>query len=210
MTARRGGRRPRRLLRRLGLAATLGVMVLRVAACETGTDGGRSADGPLQVADAPHGWALAVPPGDVWTDGMETLRFSTDEVVTIDAVELVTDRVGLELVGVQLAGDERAQGSTQFHPTFPPDDEALGPLMPAVGATIDPSPGPSMGSWQLLLGLRLTGAERVVRRGIRIDYSVAGVGYRAVIPAMLAVCPAEAIGPDCEQPAPDDAARTGG
>lgn len=192
-------------MRSVAVAVAAVALLGATAGCAPATDPPRG-DGPLQVADAPHGWALAVPPGAVWTDGMETLRFDTTEPVTIDAIELETDGPSLELVGVRLAGDDREHGSTQFHPTFPPEDEALGPLIPAIGATVEPSPGPVMGSWQLLLGLRLTGSERVVRRGIRIDYSVGGVAYREVIPAMLAVCPSDQVEPDCEQPSPEDAA----
>ena len=151
--------------------------------------GSHPGDGPLRVPENVHGWAISVPVGEPFTDGFEALYFDTTSDVRIDAVDIVPGDIGLEVVGVRMAGNDRAAGLVQYFPTFPPESDELGPLLDPIGATFPPVPGEIMPHWELLIGLRLTSEERVGRQGLAISYSVDGVAYRETLPAFLAVCP---------------------
>jgi hypothetical protein len=164
------------------VAAAAGTVLLTVDDPDGGTH--RIPGGPLR--DAPiHGWAMTLPEGDVFTDGLESLVITGGRPAVLDSVELVGSD-GLEIVGVMLAGPERAINSN-YYPDFPPADPKLDPklVIPAEGATLRPH---EEAGWELLLGLKVTKPGPLFREGVRINYTVDGVRYSRVLPEQLAIC----------------------
>ncbi|NYG55952.1 hypothetical protein [Nocardioides perillae] len=136
-----------------------------------------------------HGWAIAVEPGAPFTDGFEVLQLVGDGAVTITDVDLV-GADGLRVVGARVAGDERRFASIQFMSSFPPsrarDRRELGTLLPAVGATLDPTENEN--GWELLIGIEADEDGVFVRDGIRVEYVSGGETYQQTFPAALTVC----------------------
>lgn len=138
-----------------------------------------------------HAWATERHVGERFTDGMEVLSFRGEHEAMIDSVQLVGAK-GLRVVGVRLAGPERGIGSIQVM-AWPPRDPELetSSIMPAIGVPLKPKK--SGASYELLLGLEVTdeGSGYLVRKGVRVDYTVDGTHYSQYLPAALGVCTLE-------------------
>lgn len=146
-------------------------------------------DGPMVVPN-PHGLSYTQPRGKVFTDGLEILWTTGDEVAVIESVELVGSR-GIELVGAMVAPPPRAYGSESIIKSWPPVADRLfdaSTLVDAVGAEIGPGRGSGGYGWELLVGLKAVEEGVLFRKGIRITYTVDGDRYEAVLPAELTIC----------------------
>lgn len=128
--------------------------------------------------------------GRVMTDGLEALILHGDSPAVIESVEAVGE--GFETLGFLLAGPDRngRGGNIESFEEFPPKKRSLGPLVPAVGATLLPTrKDPLHPSYELLAGMRITSDEVGLREGIRLTYRVDGKLYEEWIQAKIVLCP---------------------
>lgn len=119
----------------------------------------------------------------------------------IESVELVGDD-RLELVGLSLSPPGgRSIGAVQFMPGFPPQDHEIHRIVPAVGTTISPIEVDPQG-WELLVGMRATTDDYLVRDGLQVTDTVGNQRYSQLLPATLAVCASPRHEVDGECPLP--------
>lgn len=159
--------------------------------------------GPIRRTD-PHVWSTVERTGSTFTDGMEVLYLTGVKPATLTSVELVGAE-GLELVGVKLASPDRGFGSIQ-RMDWPPRDPDLpqDSVLPVKGTEITPiDPKDNTGTWELLIGIRVTGKGYLVRKAVRVNYTVGGEEYSRVQPAGLAVCTSRRLLVDGECPLPE-------
>jgi hypothetical protein len=182
---------------RAGLAAVMLALLIAVVAWRTWGPAGRLGnpgvrdDGPIDVPNA-HGLAITKPVGKEFTDGLEILRTTGNELAVIESVELVGSR-GIEMVGAMIAPPPRAYGAESIINSWPPVRDQLfdeDTLVDAVGAEIRSDDW----GWELLVGVKAVEEGVVFRKGIRITYTVDGDLYEVVLPAELTIC----TGPEYE------------
>jgi hypothetical protein len=144
-------------------------------------------DGPLQIPNA-HGWTHVTRVGARFTDGLETLEFTTQQPVTITSVRSIGGEPGLRQVGAYVRRVRRG-GIAMSDRHFPPLNPQMGGGREAAGSTLVTLQGEkSINSWQLVLGYELSQPGRWRREAVEINYSVGGTSYRAQFPAEIAVC----------------------
>lgn len=135
-------------------------------------------NGPFGHADSSYGSSYGVAQGAVFTDGMHVLQNLGDRPVRLIGVRFEDGEPGLELIGAEVAGLERAIGSYQRLPSYPPvqdpPDVDLGPLVALEGFVIPPGGEYATKGVELLLGIRKTVAGRATRRALLITYEVDG------------------------------------
>lgn len=160
-----------------------------------------TAAGPAGKPDPRPTGAVSIPPpafsslgekhGSAFTDGLTVFSLHGDKKATVTAVR--PDPVaGLELLGVQVADGTREIAAIQFTRSWPPVDPDLPPS--SIGELPAQTPLSAEGAdgLELLIGYRVTGRGRLVRKGVWVDYTAGGKDYSAYLPSGLAVC----VGPD--------------
>lgn len=149
-----------------------------------------STGGPLPTPDD-HGYGgLHVAENEAFSDVFEILVNEGDDPVRITSVELVDTPRQLKLVGAMIGGERSENG--QLDPQFPPANPALGRLVPAEGAVLEPvkmqeAEGAFPG-YVLAVGLEATEPGKWVRGGYRVNYEVAGRPYKLEVVAEITVC----------------------
>ncbi|GGK61116.1 hypothetical protein [Ornithinimicrobium pekingense] len=161
--------------------------------------GAASTDGPLPT---PHdhgygGFHVAV--GEPVTDTFEVLLNHGDKPARITSVELVDTPRQLRLVDALIGGGRTE--SHQFEPQFPPTHDALGPLVPAEGAVLQPekaqeAEGGALTGYLLVMGLEVTQPGKWVRGGYRVAYEVEGRPYSLEVVAEVTLCTDDFLEPD--------------
>lgn len=149
-------------------------------------EGRTRTDGPIALPYE-HGWALAVPVGDSFTDGFEVLHVKPGSSITIDDVRLVGDVDGLRLMGAQLGYLDREAAPNQYFRAYPPRTGPGVRVLDAIGATVTGS-ADGGDRPELLVGIELVEEGAFERTGILIAYTSDGQEYQATLPAHLIVC----------------------
>lgn len=150
-----------------------------------------SSDGPLPTPHD-HGYGgFHVVVGEPVTDKFEVLFNRGDKPARITSVELVDTPRQLRMVDA-LIGGQRTENH-QFEPQFPPTHTALGPLVPAEGAVLQPekvqeAEGVAQPGYVLVMGLEATEPGKWVRGGYRVNYEVDGRPYKLEVVAEVTVC----------------------
>jgi hypothetical protein len=120
---------------------------------------------------------------------MESLELRGNAPATIDSIELEGDSV-FATVGVLLAGPHRTNGRTQRFERYPPTADALGDIVPAAGAVLQPATSSGgTGDYELLIGTRVTADSIGMRRGIWIKYHIGHDYYSERLLARVIFCP---------------------
>ncbi len=153
--------------------------------------GGSGDGGPFGVQGAAYGWSTGVAINDVFTDGLTVLQNQLDRPVRIVDVRMESGEPGLELVGVKIAGLERAIGAHQLLPGFPPEDASLGPLADPSGYMMPSDDQHATKGVELLLGIRKVVPGRATRTAVLVTYEIDGQRDVARIASTLAVCEPE-------------------
>lgn len=156
--------------------------------------GAASTDGPLAAIED-HGYGgFHVEVGEPVTDKFDVLLNRGDRPARITSVELIDTPVQLRLVD-GLVG-ERTENQ-QYEPQFPPKHPALGPLVPAEGAVLEPeAQGVPLTGYVLVMGLEATEPGKWVRGGYRVNYEVDGRPYKLEVVAEVTVCTDDFLEPD--------------
>lgn len=162
--------------------------ILPLAGC-TGV-GAASTDGPLPTPEE-HGYGgLHVTEDQPFSDVFEVLVNEGDEPVRITSVELVDSPRQLRLVGAMVGG-ERSENH-QLDAQFPPAIPALGRLIPAEGAVLEPvevqEAEGALPGYVLAIGMEATEPGKWVRGGYRVNYEVDGRPYKLEVAAEVTVC----------------------
>lgn len=151
-------------------------------------------NGPFGHTDSSYGWSIGVSKGEVFTDGFHVLQNLGDRPVRLIRVEFEDGEPGLEMVGAKVAGLDRAIGSYQMLPSFPPVNQPpeveLGPLSPLEGYVIPPGGEYRTHGVELLLGVRKTVDGRATRKALLITYEVDGKRSVARMAGELVTCEA--------------------
>jgi hypothetical protein len=180
-----------RRLQAAGLAAAVASVLAAGITRATGDD---YDNGPFGHTDSSYGWSIGAGKGDVFTDGMHVLQNLGDRPVRLVSVAFEDGEPGLELVGAKVAGLDRAIGSYQMLPSFPPvsspPDVDLGPLKDLAGYVIPAGGEYRTHGVELLLGVRKDVDGRASRRALLITYEVDGERAVARMVGELVVCPA--------------------
>lgn len=167
----------------------IGVVSLLLALPSVTTLVGDSArvrsDGPMGVPNQ-HGYALSLPVGAEFTDGMELLRLDGGRDAVIEDVQLV-GADGLELLGAKVTPPPRGLAAISTFRSWPPRHRLLDEtkFVDAIGATV---PARTSRPWELLIGLRVTRAGHAIRRAVAVTYRVGDERHRVEFPAKIKVC----------------------
>lgn len=153
-------------------------------------------NGPFgALGGAASGWSTGVAPGTTFTDGSLVLQNHTSEALTLINARFAHGAPGLEQVGAKVAGIDRAIGSYQMLPSFPPSnrppDVVLGLLADLEGYVI-----PAGGEYvthgvEVLFGIKKVSPGRATRRAVLVTYEIDGRRAVARIVSTLAVCDAD-------------------
>lgn len=166
-----------------------------------------STDGPI-LTPPDHGYGgMRVAVGEPVTDYFELLVNQGDEPVRITSVELIDTPPQLRLVDALIGGDRT--GNLQFEPQFPPTHPAVGPLVPAEGAVLEPEAvqkeqGQAFTGYVLVMGLEVTEPGTWVRGGYRVRYEVDGRPYRLDVVAEVTLCTDDFLEADGSCPMEDE------
>ena len=175
-------------------AAALGAALVVAVTAGIARQGDAYSNGPFGHAGSSYGSSYGAAKGAVFTDGMHILQNLGERPVRLINVRFEEGEPGLELVGAKVAGLDRAIGSYQRLPSFPPavsqPDVVLGPLVDLEGYVIPPGGEYSTKGVELLLGIRKTVEGRASRRALLITYDVDGERAVARMVGALTVCEA--------------------
>lgn len=145
-----------------------------------------------QLGEAAYGWSSGAEQGVVLTDGMLVLQNHSGRPVRLLSVAFEPGQPGLELVGAKVAGLDRAIGSYQQLPSFPPVDDApdvvLGELADLHGYVIPPGGEYTTHGVELLLGVRKTVPGRATRRAVLVTYEMGSRRAVARFGSTIALC----------------------
>jgi hypothetical protein len=157
------------------LVVTLGVGGVLVTAPRT--------DGPL-IASSAISVEFALARSRTGTWGVVLPTNPTSSVITIEGIEALDAR-GIEIVGM-LINDPARDGGIGTLDAFPPPGM---PFREVAGTDVPPmtSAGPHR---QLLVGVRLTGADPGSIGALRLRYRHAGATYEVTLPYALRIRPA--------------------
>lgn len=164
-----------------------------------------SATGPMRPVGE-HGMIAEARAGERFTDGLAVLQVTGEEPARIVSVESVGGNGAFRQVGALLAGPGRKIGAVGYAAEFPPKDRALGDLVEAEGAVLQPvAQTRNEMAYELLVGYEvLDDTEVGYRAGLRVRYEVAGDEFVWNAPARLLFCPDGMETADCERVAEDD------
>jgi hypothetical protein len=141
------------------------------------------ARGPLQPTSNVNSFGLPVADGSTMSMVVE-LRGETATDATLRGVSLVSPDEGLALVdsGILVGG---------YPGTYISDQFPLGSLTPVAGSEISTDPTDPSKDVFINLGIKPTfGETPLSARGVWLDYDVAGVRYRALLPWLVTLCKA--------------------
>lgn len=170
----------------------------------TGSDGvgapGEDAKdgGPLREPNR-HAYVVTGPEGKQFTDGFEVLYLNGAAPAEIVSVESVGGDSAFKFLGAQLAGPRRKYGAVQETPGFPPTDPALGPIVDAEGATVEPRAKTRQRiGYELLLGYEVIDDSTLAQRtAVEVTYRVGGDTYKWTSPGVLVYCPGGQNAEEC-------------
>jgi hypothetical protein len=177
--------------------ALAALVLLPLAGCTS--LGIASTEGPLPTP-LDHGYGgFHVTVGEPVTDKFQVLFNRGEKPVRITSVELIDTPRQLQMVDA-LIGGERSENH-QFEPHFPPTHTALGPLVPAEGAVLQPeevqkAEGVTHPGYVLVMGLEATEPGKWVRGGYRVNYEVDRRLYTLEVVAEVTVCTDEFLEAD--------------
>jgi len=151
----------------------------------------------LQAGPVPappdHGYGnLTVEVGKPFSDAFETFFIEADEPITITKLELIDTPSEMKLVDVVVAGEQRTS-NFQFEPVYPPVEHDMGPMVPAIGATLLPldQQGDGLMGYTIIMAITVTEPGRWVRGGYHLEYEMGGVTYGWDAVAEITVCTPE-------------------
>lgn len=181
------------------LAATCGCSGSTVAPTDLSTDG------PLRVPPE-HGTFATGPVGTTFTDGLDVLFLAGSRPATVVSVRSVGADTSLRFIGAMIAGPTRSQAGWSQLKGYPPRLAALGPLVDAEGAVIDPREETRQRlGYELLLGYEVVDDTTVDHRSaIEVTYEVDGKQYLWRSPARLVYCPPDKTNEECNEIAEAD------
>lgn len=188
------------------LVLLAGLVVAAAALSRTAEEAGSpSSEGPLRES-VEHGMVAEGEAGSTFTDGFEVLQLSGQESATIVTVESVGGAATFRQLGAMLAGPDRKFASTTYYRTYPPTDRALGELVPAEGAVLQPKDETRNGmAYELLVGYEIVDDSRVgYRSGLEVTYRVGDELFLWESPARLLYCPEPMESDECHDVADAD------
>lgn len=192
---------PRVLLQPFGLLLALAVVaaaLLWAAAWRQSSSAGGPLAGLADGRTGPYqGTALKHPEGKVFSFGMILLFNRSDAPVTITKVSILEGEPGLAFRGAWLAGPDRNIGMITSTEEAPPRDPALGTVVPAVGAVLQPDSVAGVYGYNLYVGLEVQGQTRSTIRGVTVRYSSKGKSYTLTDLSTVANCPGMPSTTDC-------------
>lgn len=152
-------------------------------------------NGPFgSLGESASGWTTGAEPGSTFTDGSLVIQNHGSKPVRLVDVQFEDGEPGLDLLGAKVAGLERAIGSYQMLPSFPPvsrpPEVLLGPLS-GLRDYVLPAGGEYMTKGvEVLLGVRKSATGRASRQAVLLTYEIDGKQAVARMVSTLAVCDA--------------------
>lgn len=137
--------------------------------------------------------------GTRFTDGFDVLFLGGTNNAQIISVRSVGGEDSLEFLGAMLAGPQRKQAGWSQLKGYPPHNAALGPLVEAEGAVIEPREQTQRRlGYELLLGYEVVRDSEVASRSqIEVTYRIGDQDYVWTSLARLVYCPAREKSEDC-------------